>query len=98
MNKIICPYCNREYLPGEIFIPKYFLGQPKDIERDIYGKIIWAEGLEQNLSEKFICEQCKKPLNITATIDYKVDIDSKYDFSDDYSSVLYSDRIHLKED
>lgn len=40
MNKIKCPFCDTEYLPGEIYLPKHFLGQPIDIERDIAGNIL----------------------------------------------------------
>ena len=40
MHKINCPYCNIEYLPGEIFIPNYIIGQPKEIERDEDGNIV----------------------------------------------------------
>lgn len=31
---IRCPQCGAEYLPGEIYLPKYFLGQPKNVSKD----------------------------------------------------------------
>ena len=41
MSKFICcPKCNYQYLPGEIFNPKYFLGQPKHIIRNGMGEIL----------------------------------------------------------
>lgn len=61
---IKCPYCNYEYLPGEIYLPKYFLGQPKDIERTIDGKIDIELGLPQDLSEHYICDKCNKPFTV----------------------------------
>ena len=57
-NIIKCPNCQQEYMPGEIYYPKEFLGQPKYIVRDIYGCILGNEGIEQNTTETFCCENC----------------------------------------
>ena len=31
---ITCPFCGKEYLPAEIFIPKVFFGNPQIIYRN----------------------------------------------------------------
>ena len=69
---IRCPYCSAEYLPGEIFMPKYFLGQPKDIEKDFQGKILDYDGLKQDLTETYTCDKCMSNFRVTANITYSV--------------------------
>ena len=75
---IRCPYCDAEYLPGEIFIPKYFLGEPRDVERDYSGKLLYYDGLEQDLKETYTCDYCKESFDVTAKIVYKVDEKNRY--------------------
>lgn len=96
-NIIKCPKCQREYLPGEIFIPNNFLGQPKEIERDEQGKIIDYRGINQNLRETFTCENCGYTFDIEAQITYKVE-GSMENFDEEYITPLYEDRISLKEE
>lgn len=69
---IYCPYCDAEYLPGEIFLPKHFLGQPKNVEKDFQGKILDYEGIKQNVVETYTCDKCKNIFKVKANIDYKV--------------------------
>ena len=57
-NIIRCPQCDREYLPGEIYLPTQFLGQPKEVTKTSDGKIDLYEGIEQNTCERFKCEHC----------------------------------------
>ena len=71
MNYVICPYCGCQYLPGEIFSPKYFLGQPKNIIRNIKGEILGSEGIDMDLSETFTCEVCNKDFDVKAKIEFK---------------------------
>ena len=47
---IECPKCGYEYLPAEIFVPKYYFGTPENIERDEHGKIINYEGVSDILA------------------------------------------------
>lgn len=70
--RINCPYCNTEYLPGEIFLPKHFLGQPKNVERDYLGKILNYEGTIQDLTEKYVCDKCRSIFSVGASIHYTV--------------------------
>ena len=95
MNKIKCPFCDTEYLPGEIYLPKHFLGQPIDIERDIAGNILWSDGVPQNLTESFICHHCNKKFKVEAEISYKTSLEANID--EPYTTVKYMDRITLKE-
>ncbi len=98
-NKITCPYCEYEYLSGEIFEPKVFLGQPKNIERDIYGKIIYAEGIEQNLNETYICDKCGKPFKVKASINFYAEKDLLNDMDNEFTSNKYTkDKLVIKED
>lgn len=94
---IKCPYCGYEYMPGEIFIPKYLVGQAKDIERDENGKIIYTYPEEFDNKESFDCIKCNKTFEIEAFIEYKVK-SSEMNFDEDYTSEKYPDRITLKED
>ena len=73
-----CPYCEAEYLPGEIFLPRYFLGEPKDVERDYAGKLLYYDGLEQDLKESYTCDYCKETFDVTAKINYRVEEKTRY--------------------
>ena len=83
---IHCPYCDAEYLPGEIFLPKYFLGQPKDIEKDYRGLILIHDGVDQDLNETYTCDYCKNIFSIKAEIRYKVE--EKLNLQDAYIQKL----------
>lgn len=67
-NFICCPKCNYQYLPGEIFDPKYFLGQPKEIIRNNLGEILGYEGIHMDNSESFVCESCGCEFEVSARI------------------------------
>lgn len=72
---IKCPACGAEYLPGEIFLPKHFLGQPKEVIKDLYGKIkAVAGGIEQDLEESYVCDKCDSEFVVIPTIKYKTEL------------------------
>jgi hypothetical protein len=71
-NFIICPHCGFQYLPGEIYDPKHFLGQPKDIVRNNVGEILGYEGIVTDLEETYICENCN---NVYLISEIEVDKD-----------------------
>lgn len=99
MNDTIkCPNCDTEYLPAEIFYPSYFLGKPRDIEKDCYGKVVFNDGVEQDLTETYTCDKCGKKFIVKATVTYDVNIDKTADFDTLATTSLYKDRIVLKED
>ena len=83
---IKCPKCDREYLPAEIFYPKYFFGNVKNIAKDYSGKIISFSGDSMNLSENYICDNCGTAMKVFARINFDSVIDTEKDFSTDYIS------------
>lgn len=97
LDVITCPYCGTEYLPAEIYLPTDFVGKPREIERGEDGKIKSFQGKTMNLNEKYECDRCGKPLNISAKITFKVDINSAEDFTEDYVSPLHEQKISLFE-
>jgi len=71
-NDIIkCPHCGHEYFPGEIYLPKALVGQPKNVVKDSNGMIISYEGTSPDLKEKYNCDNCKKDFSIEATLTFK---------------------------
>ena len=96
--KIKCPKCDCEYLPGEVYVPSQLVGQPKDIERSIEGKILLHDGIDQDFEETFICEKCGKPFKVVAHMSFETFYDAKRDFTTDYSEPLYKEeRFRLEE-
>lgn len=71
MNKYIrCPNCGFEYLPGEIFSPKHFLGEPRNIVRNNIGEILGYDGLGMDLEESFVCSNCDLEFNVYAKVNF----------------------------
>lgn len=72
-NAIRCPKCGREYLPGEIFLPNSFLGQPKQIiKHPTEGTILAFDGEDMDTKETFQCENCGTKFNVDAVVTFKV--------------------------
>lgn len=86
VKTIKCPKCDREYLPAEIFYPKFFFGDVKDITRDYSGKIISFSGNSLNLSENYICDGCGTAMKVYARINFESVVDTVRDFNNDYVS------------
>ena len=96
--KIIkCPKCGYEYLPAEIFYPDTLLGHPKDIIRTLDGKIDFYNDTAGEFEEEYICDNCDTTFTVTASINFDTAINVNHDFSSDYSSTIYKDRIILEE-
>ena len=90
---IRCPHCGSEYLPGEIYLPGSLIGQPDEVIRDSFGKIIYEDYYkkehEPDLFEHYICDSCNKPFIIEATVTYKAKEEApENDFSTKYVSLL----------
>ena len=92
--KIECPNCGTQYLPGEIYLPKHFLGQPTRVQRDIYGKVIYHEGVQQDLKEEYVCDKCGKLMKITANIKFSV---QTADTNNEYVTKLKKTKLTLDE-
>ena len=93
---IKCPMCGYEYLPGEIFIPNEFLGQPKDIVRDYTGKIIGFDGIKMNDTEHYMCDDCGCEFTIVATTNFQTYKDHPDEGS--YTTPLHMDSLFMEED
>lgn len=79
MEKYIrCPACGCEYTTGEIFLPKHFVGQHKNVSRDYTGRIVELYGgVDQNLTEVYTCDKCGITFSVEADINYKTEQLSK---------------------
>ncbi len=90
---IRCPHCGSEYLPGEIYMPGSLIGQPTDVIRDSFGKVIYEDyetkSVEPDMVEHFTCEECGRPFIVEATVSYRVKKEAaERDFSTQYVSLL----------
>lgn len=85
---IICPKCHREYLPAEIFIPRYVFGTPKEIIRDVYGQILEYEGSTMDLQESYVCDSCNTTFTINAKVSFTTNLDTVGNFEDPYITTL----------
>ena len=92
---IRCPMCGYEYLPGEIFMPNEFLGQPTNVVRDYTGKIIGFDGIKMNDTETYICDDCGCEFTVVATTNFQTY--KTFDDNDSYITPLYTDSLFLEE-
>lgn len=95
---IKCPKCDREYLPAEIFYPKPFFGNVKDIVRDYSGKIISFSGNSLDLTENYICDGCGTAMKVYARISFDAVVDEARDFNNDYTTNIKPKKLSLFED
>ena len=95
---VVCPKCNREYLPAEIYYPDQFLGKPTDIYKLNNGKVDHFEGQSMNLEETYICDNCGTHFKTIATVKFRTVELKKYDFSKSYVTNLFEDTFTLPED
>lgn len=63
---IKCPYCNREYFPGEIFMPKSFLGSAFHMSETLYT------GSDMELKETYSCDSCNGYFKVEAAVNFTV--------------------------
>lgn len=92
-NKIVCT-CGAEYLPAEIFFPDKFLGNPGNVEKDVYHKIIFYPGENMDLSETYTCDKCNRKMNIRAKVQFTVSVE---DFKQNYSTKIKKPALFLDE-
>lgn len=72
-TSIKCPNCGWEYLPGEIYMPRSFIGQPKNIIKDENGNVLGYDAEDMNTVETFECEHCGQLFKIDATVTFKTE-------------------------
>ena len=68
--KIVCPKCGTQYLPGEIYLPKAFLGQPKKVTKDFAGRILDFQGSTMDTRETYICDKCDCKFSVRAQVQF----------------------------
>ncbi len=85
---IECPKCGYEYLPAEIFIPKYYFGVPTNIVRDENGKLISYDGSSIDLFEKYTCDKCNTEFRIVSKLQLTSELTFPGSFNDDYVTKL----------
>jgi hypothetical protein len=90
---IRCPHCGGEYLTGEVYLPGSLIGQPDEVIRDSFGKIIYEDYTEEtrepDMIEHFVCEYCDKPFIVEATVTYRTKEEApENDFTTKYVSLL----------
>lgn len=95
LEVIVCPYCGREYLPSEIYIPSSFVGNAKSIIRTNAGKIDTFFGNSMDLREEYTCDKCNGKFNINAKVSFFTK--KKEAFNEEFSSKL-NKKIVMKED
>lgn len=85
---IICPYCSREYLPAEIFIPNYIFGKPTDIVRDMDGQILEYSGTPGDLSECYTCDSCNNTFNVMMRMSFNTEVTKIGNIEEEYTCKL----------
>ena len=86
---IECPKCKYEYLPAEIFVPKYYFGVPQNIVRDEEtGKLISYEGTSVDLLEKYKCDRCNTEFRVVSKLQLTTELSFPGSFNDEYITKL----------
>lgn len=79
-----CPNCGYEYLPAEIFIPKYYFGKPYNIERNEEGKLLSYEGTSVDLFEIYTCDKCNKEFRVVSKLQLTTELTFPGSFDEEY--------------
>ena len=94
-----CPNCGAEYTAGEIYLPKYFLGVPRDIERDATThRILYDMGKPMDTKETYICKYCNTPFKVSAYVKFNVEEDVKHNINKNYVTSLKKKTLFLNEE
>ena len=97
---ISCPNCKYQYLPAEIYIPKYFFGKPYGIERNIAGQIVEFEGSSINQNEQYTCDQCGVEFKVSVKLTFQTSLpENKEDdeFEHEYVTPIKSTQLFNEE-
>ena len=96
--KIICPKCGRQYLPGEIYVPNAFIGQPKNIQKDYRGHILDFQGSSMDTRETYVCDSCDTKFSVRATVQFFTEIKENVNVSQPFRLNLQVDDNKLTLD
>ena len=88
---IECPKCKYEYLPAEIFVPKYYFGVPTNIQRDESGKLTSYDGTSVDLFEKYTCDNCDTEFRIVSKLQLTTELEFPGCFDEIYETVISQD-------
>lgn len=61
---LVCPYCGKKYFPGEVFMPKNFLGTAFFVDDDMYI------GKGMDLTETYTCDSCSNIFGVRAEVTF----------------------------
>ena len=81
---IECPKCKYEYLPAEIFVPKYYFGIPENIQRDANGKLLSYDGTSVDLFEKYKCDNCDTEFRVVSKLQLTTELTFPGSFNSEY--------------
>ena len=95
--KIICPKCGTQYLPGEIYLPESFLGQPNQIIKNCYGEILDYYGGSMNLSETYQCDKCDTVFSVKATVQFNTSVKDELNIKTPYKTKFSKEKLILPE-
>ena len=95
---IECPKCGREYLPAEIFVPQPFFGRPRDIVRDVYGRILDYEGTSIDQNETYTCDKCNTTFAVKAKMSFIVETTKLDNFDEPYVAPIHRNTLFLEEE
>lgn len=84
MRYVECPICGRQYLPHEIFIPKFVFGTSTYIERDSCGKIVSFMGDEMILCETYDCDNCNASFEVEVSMEFTSKIPPHKNFIEEF--------------
>ena len=72
-------------IPGEIYFPDDFLGQPMDIVKDENGAVVGFDGADMQTTETYICDHCGKKFKVDAIVTFKTELSKDvFDADDDF--------------
>lgn len=94
---IECPNCKYEYLPAEIFVPKYYFGHPTDIVRDEKGKIVSYEGTSVDLFETYKCDCCNFEFRVVSKLQLTTELTFPGSFDGDYITKITTDLFKVND-
>lgn len=95
LRVIKCPKCGYEYLPAEIYLPDEFLGKPKNIVRNVEGKLMGYEGIKMNDTETYYCDNCGELFESVSTTNFTTKLIGES--SNDYVTRLNINKLFLQE-
>lgn len=96
LDTIFCPYCGREYLPCEIYLPNSFLGKSNNVMRYTDGTIEVFFGKGMDLKESYVCDKCGSEFDVSAKVTFKTFTKQDTRFKEEYITKL--NKLKLKED